>query len=566
MAAVVFATSAGIVRQRAADDADDATYIQAAIEAVRADIAVAPGSGIIRGGFLLEGVNHCFRDNAGGTAGLLYAESDEGWVEQDLGAALAFTLGTDEFVEGATLEGATSGATGTVGRVVLDSGDWPTNDAAGTVYLYGVSGNFAAESISDDAGGAATASGAQVATTLSAGGRYDVVVENFFGQQLTRRAYFVNGVDLTAFEWDGNILVPLDPGSVTIAPTHIAAHKNRLFLSVASSALHSQAGDPYEWVTGAGEIATGATITGYVSMPGGVLGIFAADQSSILYGSGPSDWDLRRHSSVTGATEWTLQRVIGSPIFHDQEALWSSSASQDFGDFNTIPLSDRIKPVLERTAGQPQASLVSHRKGHYRIYFTEGTTSFSVTMGVSRNGVTGFLRQAFPLIVYTTWFGEDADGNELLFFGSDDGYVYQLDAGTSFDGAAIESFLRFAFNHCGSPDRRKRFYKVELELDAPSQITLYGTPEYDYASSKIPQGRQRAIGDDAGSLASQGGYWGSAVWGEFIWGNPVFALGWMRMSGSGRNIGLSLYSSEAYAAPHTIQGYQLQYITYGQRR
>lgn len=61
---------------------------------------------------------------------------------------VAFTLGTDEISAGDTLTGDTSLETAIVDFVDVTSGDWSTNDAAGSIYAHTVSGVFQAEIVS----------------------------------------------------------------------------------------------------------------------------------------------------------------------------------------------------------------------------------------------------------------------------------------------------------------------------------------------------------------------------------------------------------------------------------
>jgi hypothetical protein len=86
------------------------------------------------------------------------------WVWTDCGEwELPFNTGTAEIEAGGTnpvtvtgaanLEGQSSGATGMIKEVIVSSGSWDTNDAAGTIVLKNVTGNFTpGETISDTKG------------------------------------------------------------------------------------------------------------------------------------------------------------------------------------------------------------------------------------------------------------------------------------------------------------------------------------------------------------------------------------------------------------------------------
>lgn len=57
-------------------------------------------------------------------------------------ATLSYDAGSTEIMPGDTIVDGTSGATAVVDQITLDSGDWGTNDAAGTMILKDVSGTF----------------------------------------------------------------------------------------------------------------------------------------------------------------------------------------------------------------------------------------------------------------------------------------------------------------------------------------------------------------------------------------------------------------------------------------
>jgi hypothetical protein len=109
----------------------------------RADIAIVPGSGPVRGTWQRLADIYAIRDNAGVTAGILHRATTAGWVTTGITMAeyLLFDTGTAAIFEGDTITGLTSGATATVHRVILNggSGAWDTS-GEGYLVLTGVSG------------------------------------------------------------------------------------------------------------------------------------------------------------------------------------------------------------------------------------------------------------------------------------------------------------------------------------------------------------------------------------------------------------------------------------------
>lgn len=102
---------------------DRLTTKRLAIAAQMARIGAIPGSGPVRGVVEFNDTLYGWRDNALATACDLYKSTAAGWELVDIGSTITFTAAHGTPVLGQTLTGATSGATGTVGGWVIDSGD-----------------------------------------------------------------------------------------------------------------------------------------------------------------------------------------------------------------------------------------------------------------------------------------------------------------------------------------------------------------------------------------------------------------------------------------------------------
>jgi hypothetical protein len=553
VAGVPVAVADGVVSLNGAtNDSLDSIYSLAAAEHKRADIQEVPGSGRVLGVWQYQGVKYAFRDNLLGTAALMYRSSIAGWVLCGLGETVYFDNGTIVFVEGETL---TQGAvTATVKRVIVTSGSWAGADAVGRMVIYSrAGGNFAAGAVVGSAGGAATLSGVQIPNSLPSGGRYEFVTHNFGGHSGQRRMYAVNGVG-TAFEWDGAVFVPILTGMVADTPNHIAAHKGHLFLSfpggsLQHSSLPAAVNDPvfpYIWsaVTGAGEIGLGDEITGLISMVNALI-VFTRNSTQILYGASSADWELRPHSDESGAIEWTIQK-IGTGVFLDDRGISSLSASDKHGDFEAGVLSKYVQPFLKPIISRAVASVRVKEKNHYRIFFDNMA---ALTVGLDGDQVIGITRQLYDRQVSCICSAEDLTGREEIFFGATDGFVYQMDSGTSFDGRALEAVLKLHFNHLKSPSVIKRIRKIVLELSAPINTYISAGVEFDYGGSDD--------GMEVFSLEQPGGVWGVDTWGEFVWDGRTIASAPLDIDGSGENFSLTLYHSGVWELQNQVQGFPL---------
>ena len=312
IAAVTVATcTAALFAGGALTSALNANYLNRAADIYRADILVVPGSGDIRGVWLYNDVVYAFRDNAGGTLGILHKSTSTGWTVVAFTEEISFTAGNSSVGDGDIL---TQGAvTATIQRVVAQSGASP-NIVGRLIITARAGGNFAAGAATSTGGGALTLSGAQTAITVAPGGRYEFENQNFGGSTGTYRMYGCGGVD-RGFEFDGTVYVPIATGMTVDRPNYMATHKNHLFFAFGASVQHSAPGTPYVWsaVLGAAEIALGDVVTGFSPEAGSAneaaLTIATRNRSYVLYGTSVSNWNLIIVNQSGGALAYTLQKI-----------------------------------------------------------------------------------------------------------------------------------------------------------------------------------------------------------------------------------------------------------------
>lgn len=551
--------------QAAPTDALYNTWLQASIEWRRSQITTVPGSGDILGVWQYNGTKYAFRNNGGATAAVMYESTSSGWSTVDLGVSLAFTAGSTSgpFTIGETITGSagTGAKTAVVSGYTVTSGAWSTNDAAGTVYLNSLSGTITAGNITGGTSGVtANNAGTTATVTLPAGGKYEFWNYNFIGRASGQTMYFTNGVGL-AMSYNGDGLSFIDFGLGTVYPTHIRPHKKHLFLTFGASLIHSDIGNPYEAsaVGGAAEFAVGDTITGIDVAPGDVLAVMSRSSTHLLYGTSAADWDLREHSLVSGAREWTIQR-ISTIRYLDDRGLTQLNAVYAFGDFKENTFSQRIDPLVESKLGTEIESVTVREKDQYRIFFSDGS---ALICRIKDGGqLPQFTRMLYPVPVLACTGGENSSGLEEIFFGSNDGYVYQMDKGTSFDGDPIEYVLRLPFNNLKSPRSKKRFFKAILEIEAPGGTTLQFTPDFSYGDSSIPKAVQQSLDIESGAA-----YWNEgSLWGDFMWGTGVSGDAEAYIDGSGLNMAFLIRGSSTYDESHTITSVLLHYTVRGLKR
>jgi hypothetical protein len=549
-------------------------------------IQTAPGSGPVRGGFVFNGNVYAVRDNAGATEGKIHKATASGWVTQSFGRLLRFRLGLVEIAEGATVTGATSGATAHVERVIVKTGAWgaalDADKAAGNLIVSGQTGTFqlnevlkvgATSCATNDSGGNSTA------IILPPGGRYVFKVKNFYGATNLRRAYGVNGVG-TGFEYDGgSVLVPIETGTPTDTPERVFEIANALGLVFPGGSIQlSEPGEPcvFNAILGALEIGFGDDVTDVIDSSDDAVIFFGKSKVATLTGRGVDTFVLSEITEEAGAEAWTVQKV-GRIMYLDNRGLRDLTTTPAWGNFKAGAMSqlfDRYLDAKRRAGASPVASLRCKTKSQYRVYYDDGT-GFAVFMGEKNPEMLPFETDAMR--VYATFAGEMPDGSEGLFACGTNGFLYRVDSGTSFDGVNVRAFVMLPFNHLGSISLDKRFESVSIELDAAQQTRLGVVAQFDYGDGEQPiSGNQdfssftaandfiiRGGGGDF-ILTSGGGSWDSSAWGQFYWSNAYQGLAEADIAGAGRNVSLIIASpATQMEAPHTLQSYTIRWLPRG---
>lgn len=532
----------------------DAIQLGLAADVYRADIAAVPGSGPIRGGFYYNGTNFAFRDNAGGTALALYKSSSAGWTLVPFLYEVSFTAGgAGEPAVGGTL---TQGAnTATIRAVCLQSGTWAGSTAAGRLIVTAPApGNFAAGAATYT-GGTVTLAGAQTQITMLPGGRVETDIRNITGVQ---KVYGADGVN-RGWEFDGTTLVPITTGFSPDMPRRVLVLKEHLFFAFGPILKGSGILTPYNWtaVAGGAEFKCASDINGLLRMPGsqdvGSMAISCEDNTEFLYGTSAADWQKVEFEESAGARPYGGQRLGGQALVFGDLGVFTVAATQNFGNFTPATLTLNIRPFTSVRRTQCTASVVNREKSQYRIFFNDG---YGLFMTIANGRVIGSMPVQFPNKAVCAWKGPSPDGSEANYFGSDNGFVYELDAGTSFDGASLDAYMTLVFSAQGNSRVEKRYRGAAFEVQGEGYATFETTYELSYADVERPQGNTPTVSTlDLSAALWDSGY----LWDTFYWDGRSLAPSEVELRGTGVNIALRVDSRSAYYKPFTINSIILHY-------
>jgi len=551
-----FVAEVTAVQGVSADGLLDATYQNLAADNYRADIQAVPGSGSVLGVAYYNGTVYAWRNNVGGTAANMYRSSSSGWTAVTLGKTMSFDTGVLVIADGVTVTGLTSGATGVVARTALESGTWASNDAAGQLILSSSTGTFVVgESLVIGATVYAEVVSAPVQITLAPGGRYDTTIANFGGGTTNYKLYGVSGTN-RAFEFDGTTYVPIRTGMAVDTPSHLCFHKQHLFLSFGASVQFSALGYPYQWVPllGAGEIAMNAQVTNLLVLPGdqssGALGIYTRDDTSVLYGTSSASFSLSTFNSGTGAYPFTAQNMDQAYVLDDRGVM-SLGTSLNFGNFVPASLSMNIPKFIQQHRELSVGSTVNRDKGQYRVFFSDGSGLY---MTILNGKVLGSMPVQFQHNISCCIDSEAPNGGTVQFFGSTNGFVYQMDLGTSFDGDFIPANINLVYNSTKSPRILKRYRKASVELTGDSYAEIQFGYDLGYRSTALSQPEDATYRNDLRSS-----YWDEMIWDNFVWDGSDISPSEIEVTGTAENMAIRISSNSDLFQSFTVNNVIVHY-------
>lgn len=526
--------------------APSSSSVPATIATLRTAITAVPGSGPVRGVFYENNTVYAVRDNSGATAGVLHQSSSTGWTAVHFIRTRTYTAGTSQldFSSGQLAFGATSGATALVLSHTVVSGSTGAGTAAGVLTLAAQSGTFVNENLQVNGQVIAHVAGNSTVQAFAPGGEYKFLSHNFYGAADLTQLFGVNGVD-KAFQVDLNYGINfITTGMADDRPVRLAEHRNSLFLAFpGGSVQHSTVGAPTDFdpVTGAGELGIGNNVVDFATPPNS-LAILGEKSIHILYGSDSADYVLEELSDASGALPHTAQEV-GGVIYMDNRGLRKLSAAQGYGNFRMGTLSALIAPLLEdkrRDSIEPTASLVCRSGDQYWLFFEDGT-GFVAYLGGKQPSILPFNLG----ITVTCATSVEDDGVERLFVGASNGFVYELNKGTSFDGEVIEHYVRLPFNNFGSPGQNKQFHRFRLDIEAAGATSLSASFELNFGS-------EAGLVEQSFTVTTGGGAIDDLGTNELYYTSQIEAEAELYIDGVARNISAKIGGETSHEQAHTL--------------
>jgi hypothetical protein len=316
---------------------------------------------------------------------------------------------------------------------------------------------------------------------------------NFSGTEST---VIVDGANYPAIWDEDNGLKLITTSTDLLGASTAAVFKSHMFFGVGDVVVFSAPSSEtdYSPANGAGTLRFPSRVTGLIVFREKLI-IFTDSSIHQLTGSSQADFSLSDISSGLGcvATD-TISEVGGDIIFLGPDGLRFLGATARIGDFNLALASRSIQDNMTTLTSDfsDLCGTVLRSKSQYRIFgYNAGTNEESsrgfIGTQFSDQEASGFNWGETKGIKVYRITSKYADGDETLLFSGEDGFVYRMESGNSFDGSVIEALLYTPFMPINDPRLRKTLYKATTYYDPEGDITGTLTFKYDFQGPDVIQ-------------------------------------------------------------------------------
>jgi len=308
------------------------------------------------------------------------------------------------------------------------------------------------------------------------------------------KVLMVDGTNYPAvFDDSANTVTSISGFADVQGADHVAVFKSTVFYAKGTN-LYFTAPSDYEdfsAANGGGVINIAHQITGLAVFRDQLI-VFSRNSIKRITGNTVSDFNVAPITDRIGCINGdTIQEVGGDIMYAAPDGIRLLSATDRIGDFGLDVASDPIAKdaytFLQSTS--EFSSLVLREKAQYRIFAYAASEQSSAARGLC---ATKSISQGASGMQWSTLKGIKAfcsDSkyteafDETTIFANNDGYVYELDTGSNFDGEIIEAIYESPYMPITDPQMRKTFYKMTLYAEPTGNMELDVNIKYDFDTS-----------------------------------------------------------------------------------
>lgn len=382
----------------------------------------------------------------------------------------------------------------------------------------------------------------------------------------TEKIVGVNGVSFP-FIYDNTTFTKLTTVADVEAAEYVAWFKNSLFFAKGDAVYFSApfTDNDFSAASGGGVINVGGNITGLVVFREQLI-IFCEQAIKRLVGNSLADYQLQPITEKIGCVASdTIREIGGDVMFLGPDGLRLLSATDRIGDFGLASVSKEVQKELTDliSASTSFSSLTIKAKSQYRILGYKSNVSVDASKGILGTQLGdriewAELRSIKAYVADSDYYLKD----ELVVFANNDGYVYKMEEGNTFDGKNIRASFYTPYLPISDPRIRKTFYKLYTYLDPQGsvEVTLNMKLDFDDKGSVQPE----AI--TLSNATSNIGIYGNALatYGTATFGEKLLRVFESQTIGSGYSVSLQ-FESNSDDPPYSFDAVTLEFASHDRR-
>ena len=386
------------------------------------------------------------------------------------------------------------------------------------------------------------------ATATADGGKARFTELNFGAGH---KVIIVDGTNYPAvFDDTTNAVTYFTSPSDVQGASYVAVYKSTVFYANGTNLYFTAPStyDDFSAANGGGVINVGHQITGLAVFRDQLI-VFSRNSIKRITGSSIADFAVSPIADRIGCTDGdTIQEVGGDVMYVSQDGIRLLSATDRIGDFGLdIPsdvIAKDVNKFLDTTISY--SSLVLREKAQYRVFAYVSSESIQNSEGLI---ATKFSSQGAGSFAWATTKGIKAyctdskytEGyQELVIFGNDSGFVFELDTGNSFDGQDIEAIYESPYMPVTDPNVRKTFYKTTMYIDPKGTFDIDLNLRYDFGKLKIVQPPTISVNSGLGDAGTYFYGAGESLYGTATYGEDVDNVYSVNTVGTGKTVALRI--------------------------
>ena len=402
-----------------------------------------------------------------------------------------------------------------------------------------------------------------LSTSRENGGKTRFSRYNYTG---TEKVAIVDGINVPAL-YNGSQFTALNdaPTDVTAAEfvvnfkSHLVFGKSNILTFTAPFT-----DTDFTAANGSGTISVGSAITGLIVFRQQLI-IFTETSIFQLTGNTLADFQLQPVTTDIGCVDKdTIQEVGGDIMFLGPDGLRLLSGTERIGDFGLGVVSKTIQKEVTDfiTANTSFTSVVIRNKSQYRILGYNNNIGQANAQGIlgtqmagqGGEGMSWADLRGIRAYVADSRFFQNA---ETIVFANDDGYLYQMEEGNSFDGSNIQTTFATPYMPINDPRIRKTFYKMFLYTDPQGSVSFDVSLKLDFDQKNSVQPTKIDFNNATGTVA----FMGQATFGSSaVYSSKLKTLFETQIIGSAFVVSLQ-YTSDSVDPPFSLDAITLEYTT-----